>query len=46
MTFTDIKTFLRKQFEAINSYCMAEEEFLSEIPIQRKYSMWIMFNFL
>lgn len=45
MIFTDIKTFIRKQFEAASAYYLTGEEFLSEIPIQRKYSISIMFNF-
>jgi len=39
MIFTDIKVVLKRKFDMLRS-CKIEEEFLAEIPIQRKYSMY------
>lgn len=40
MIFTDFKKFLKKKIDSLPSYYLNEEEFLSEVSIHRKHSMY------
>lgn len=41
-TFADVRALMRRQFEKLRPFYENGEEFLSEIPIKRKYSMYYM----